>query len=99
MLEMSRRRQTPVADVAGIGEKTAARLTEAGLATLADLLDKSAAELAEIEGIGEKTAEKILEAARAAEQAPPGDAEAREGEEAAGPEAVSEETEETGVRE
>src|SRR5262249_32181692 len=70
MLEMSRRRQTPVGDIEGIGEKTAERLTEAGIATLADLLEKSAAELAEIEGIGEKTAEKVLEAAHAAEQAP-----------------------------
>jgi N utilization substance protein A len=69
MLEASRLRQTPVTDVPGIGEKTAEKLVEAGLATLGDLLDKSAAQLAEIPGLGEKTAEKILEAARAAEQA------------------------------
>ncbi|HEV2063258.1 MAG TPA: transcription termination factor NusA [Thermoanaerobaculia bacterium] len=103
MLQMSRRRQTPVAEIEGIGEKTAGKLAEAGFATLADLLEKTAAELAEIEGIGEKTAEKILEAAHAAVEAP----EAEEAEEvevrdedAAGGEAVPEETtEETGVRE
>jgi N utilization substance protein A len=93
MLEMSRRRQTPVGEIEGIGEKTAERLTEAGIATLADLLEKSPAELAEIEGIGEKTAEKVLEAAHAAEQAPQAEASEEE---------TSEDTpisEETGVRE
>ena len=50
MLQASRRRQTPVTDVPGIGEKTAEKLAEAGIATLGDLLDKSAAELAEIPG-------------------------------------------------
>ena len=92
MLQMSRRRQTPVGEIEGIGEKTAGKLAEAGIATLADLLEKTAAELAEIEGIGEKTAEKVLEAARAAEQAPQAEAE----------EEASEDTpisEETGVRE
>src|SRR5262249_21964707 len=68
MLEASRRKQTPVAEIAGVGEKTAERLVEAGIATLGDLLEKSAAELAEIPGIGEKSAEKILESARAAEE-------------------------------
>jgi ERCC4-type nuclease len=70
MLQASRRRQTPVAEIPGVGEKTAERLAEAGLATLGDLLDKSAEQLAEIPGLGEKTAEKILEAARALEQMP-----------------------------
>ncbi len=103
MLQMSRRRQTPVAEIEGIGEKTAARLAEAGLTTLADLLEKTAAELAEIEGIGEKTAEKILEAARAAEEAPePEEADETQGQDEDGAgdgEAVSAGTEETGVRE
>jgi N utilization substance protein A len=67
MLEASRRRQKPVAEIHGVGEKTAERLVEAGVATLGDLLEKSAAELAEIPGIGETSAEKIIEAARAAE--------------------------------
>jgi len=95
MLQMSRRRQTPVAEIEGIGQKTAEKLSEAGFSTLADLLEKTGPELAEIEGIGEKTAEKILEAARAAEQAP----EAEEEEAAESGESISEETEETGVRE
>src|SRR5215472_14722014 len=69
MLEASRRKQTPVAEIAGVGEKTAERLAEAGLTTLGDLLEKTAAELAEIPGIGDKSAEKILAAARAAESA------------------------------
>jgi N utilization substance protein A len=69
MLEASRQRQVSVADVPGIGEKTAERLIEAGMTTLADLLEKTAAELAEIPGIGEKSAEKILAAATEFEQA------------------------------
>jgi transcription termination/antitermination protein NusA len=69
MLEASRQRQVPVAEIEGIGEKTAERLAEAGVTTLADLLEKSAAELAEVPGIGEKSAEKILAAAREFEQA------------------------------
>lgn len=70
MLEASRRKQTPIAEIPGIGEKTVERLGEAGLATLGDLLQKTAAELAELPGLGEKSAERILEAARAFEQAP-----------------------------
>ncbi|HTO77191.1 MAG TPA: transcription termination factor NusA, partial [Thermoanaerobaculia bacterium] len=92
MLQASRLRQTPVADIPGIGEKTAEKLAEAGLATLGDLLDKSAAQLAEIPGLGEKTAEKILEAARVAEQVAAAEAEP-EGEE------ESEAAEETTVTE
>src|SRR5712691_4137529 len=70
MLQASQRRQTPVSEIAGVGEKTAEKLAEAGVGTLGDLLEKSAGDLAEIEGIGEKKAEKILEAARAFEQSP-----------------------------
>jgi NAD-dependent DNA ligase len=51
-----------------VTEKMAEKLSQAGLATLADLLEKSAAELSEIPGIGEATAQKILEAARNAEE-------------------------------
>ena len=68
MLEASRQRQVPVGEVPGIGEKTAERLVEAGIGTLADLLEKDAAQLAELPGIGEKSAEKILAAAREFEQ-------------------------------
>jgi N utilization substance protein A len=84
MLKASRRRQTPLADVPGIGEKTIGKLTEAGIATLSDLLEKSAAELAEIPGLGEKSAEHILEAARAFEAQPePEEADADEDADAA----------------
>ncbi len=69
MLEASRQRQVAITDVAGIGEKTAEKLAEAGLSTLGDLLEKTAAELAEIPGIGEKSAEKILAAAQEHEEA------------------------------
>ena len=99
MLEASKRRQTPVGEIEGIGEKTAERLVEAGVATLGDLLEKSAAELAELPGIGEKSAEKILEAARALESAPA----VEEDEESDGgdpeEETEAEAPEETGVRE
>jgi N utilization substance protein A len=68
MLMASRLKQMPVADVPGITPKMAERLAAAGIATLSDLLEKSAAELAGIPGIGEATAGKILEAARGAEE-------------------------------
>jgi N utilization substance protein A len=68
MLQMSRLRQMPVAEIPGIGEKTAEKLAEAGVGSLADLLEKSALDLSEIPGIGQATAEKILESARAAEE-------------------------------
>jgi N utilization substance protein A len=67
MLQASRMRQTPLSEVPGLSGKTAGKLTEAGIESLADLLDKSAEELSEIPGIGAATAEKILETARAAE--------------------------------
>jgi N utilization substance protein A len=89
MLEASRLKQTPVAEIPGIGEKTAGKLAEAGLTALGDLLEKTVEELAEIPGLGEKSAEKILEAARAFEQTPPDlepEESAGEGEEAPGPE-------------
>ncbi len=68
MLQTSRMRQIAVAEIPGIGEKTAAKLAEAGLVSLADVLEKSAEELAEIPGIGAATAEKVLDAAAAAEE-------------------------------
>ena len=69
MLEASRQRQVAIADVPGIGEKTAEKLAEAGLTTLGDLLEKTAEELSEIPGIGAKSAEKILAAAQEFEEA------------------------------
>jgi DNA-directed RNA polymerase alpha subunit len=98
MLQASRRRQTPVTEIEGVGEKTAEKLAEAGITTLGDVLDKSAEELAQLPGIGEKSAEKILEAARATEASlESGESESDEDEEEA--EAESEAPEETGVRE
>jgi N utilization substance protein A len=70
MLRASRRKQTPVSEIAGIGEKTAEKLAEAGITTVGELLEKSAGELAELPGLGDKTAEKVLEAARAFEAEP-----------------------------
>jgi N utilization substance protein A len=84
MLQASRVRQTAVAEIPGVTEKMAEKLAGAGVATLADLLEKSAAELAEIPGIGESTAEKVLDSARAAE------------EEIRNPQPVEEEAEEEG---
>jgi N utilization substance protein A len=98
MLEASRRRQTAVAEIPGVGEKTAERLAEAGVATLGDLLEKSVAELAQIPGIGEKSAEKILDAARAAEATEPSE-EDSEYEDGPEDESPAEAPEETGVRE
>ncbi len=96
MLQASRRRQTPIAEIPGVGEKTAEKLAEAGITTLGELLEKSAEELAELPGIGEKTAEKILEAAGAADQAPEREPPADDD---AGEDAVSETPEETTVTE
>jgi N utilization substance protein A len=99
MLEASRRRQTAVGEIPGVGEKTAERLIEAGVATLGDLLEKSAAELAELPGIGEKSAEKILEAARALESAPAAEEDEESDGENPEEETQTEAPEETGVRE
>src|SRR5262245_5151701 len=99
MLEASRRKQKPVAEIPGLGEKTAERLVEAGVATLGDLLEKSAADLAEIPGIGEKSAEKILEAARAAETSEESEEGQEEYEEGSEDESPAEAPAETGVRE
>ncbi len=68
MLQASRLRQIAVAEIPGVTAKVAEKLAAAGAETLADVLEKSAAELSGIPGIGEATAEKILEAARAAEE-------------------------------
>jgi N utilization substance protein A len=99
MLQASRMRQLAVADVPGIGEKTAERLVEAGIATLGDLLEKSVGELAELPGIGEKSAEKILAAAREAEQTPAEEETEEGGEEISDAEESPETQEETTVTE
>ncbi len=98
MLQASRKRQTPLAEIEGIGGKTAEKLSEAGIATLGDLLEKTAEELAEIPGLGQKSVEKILESARAFESQP--EAEEPEAEEAGEEnENISETAEETTVGE
>jgi DNA polymerase/3'-5' exonuclease PolX len=93
MLKASRRRQTPLAQIPGIGEKTVGRLSEAGITTLSELLEKTAEELAEIPGLGQKSAEKVLEAARAFEAQPAEEEEeAESGEENGNVSATAEET-------
>jgi len=94
MLKASRRRQTPLAQIPGIGEKTVGRLSEAGITTLSELLEKTAEELAEIPGLGQKSAEKVLEAARAFEAQPAAEEEeeAESGQENGNISATAEET-------
>ncbi|MEO8433122.1 MAG: transcription termination factor NusA [Acidobacteriota bacterium] len=99
MLQASRKRQTPLAEVEGVGGKTAEKLAEAGVATLGDLLDKTAEELAEIPGLGQKSAEKILEAARAFEAQPEPEEETEAEEAGEENENISETAEETTVGE
>jgi transcription termination/antitermination protein NusA len=70
MLLMSRRKQTPVAEVPGIGDEVAARLSTAGIATLGDLLDKTVEELTALPSLEEVPVEEVLEAARAFQEAP-----------------------------
>jgi N utilization substance protein A len=50
----------------GVGEKTAQKLVDAGVAGLAHILEMTDEDLCSIEGIGPKTAEKIREAATVA---------------------------------
>src|SRR6202165_3978535 len=94
MLKASRRRQTPLAQIPGIGQKPGGRLSEAGITTLSELLEKTAEELAEIPGLGQKSAEKVLEAARAFEAQPAAeeDEEAESGQENGNISATAEET-------
>src|ERR1700674_864987 len=98
MLKASRKRQTPLAQIPGIGEKTVGRLSEAGITTLSELLEKTSEELAEIPGLGQKSAEKVLEAARTFEAQPAveEEEEAESGDESGN---VSETAEETTVGE
>jgi N utilization substance protein A len=56
----------PLADLEGIGEKTRARLEEAGYGTAEQLAAATLADLTVISGIGEKMAARIMEAVRGA---------------------------------
>ncbi|MGH7380460.1 MAG: transcription termination factor NusA [Candidatus Methylomirabilales bacterium] len=54
----------PLTALAGVGEKMAERLAEAGFGTLTALREATLEQLTAVKGIGEKSAEKILQAAR-----------------------------------
>jgi N utilization substance protein A len=64
MDKIASRGMDTVDKVAGVGEKTAQLLNQAGFLTVADLSQSTADQLTKIEGIGSKKAEKMLEAAR-----------------------------------
>jgi len=57
--------EDPLESLPGLGEKTLARLKEAGIGSIQSLGSKSVEELLEIPGIGQKTAEKLAEQAKA----------------------------------
>jgi N utilization substance protein A len=63
--EIGTRAMDTVEKVAGVGEKTAQLLNQAGFLTVADLSQATLDQLTKIEGIGPKKAEKLIEAARA----------------------------------
>jgi N utilization substance protein A len=55
-----------LAELPGVGEKLAGRLSDAGLDSYQKLADASEEVLVQLEGIGPKTARKLIEAAKAA---------------------------------
>jgi N utilization substance protein A len=57
----------------GVGEKTVAKLREAGIDSIQELAAHSVESLSDIPGLGPKTAEKLLEAAQACEESEPVD--------------------------
>jgi N utilization substance protein A len=63
--EIASRGMDTVEKIAGVGEKTAQLLNQAGYLTVADLSQTTIDQLTKIEGIGPKKAEKLLESARA----------------------------------
>jgi N utilization substance protein A len=62
--EIASRGMDTVEKIAGVGEKTAQLLNQAGYLTVADLSQTTIDQLTKIEGIGPKKAEKLLESAR-----------------------------------
>ncbi len=64
MIRASQRQQTPVADVPGIDEETAASLREAGIENLDQLLSQSTESLAPVGDMGAERAQEILNAAQ-----------------------------------
>jgi N utilization substance protein A len=63
--EIAAKGMDTVEKIAGVGEKTAQLLNQAGYLTVADLSQTTIDQLTKIEGIGPKRAEKLLESARA----------------------------------
>ena len=53
-----------VADLPGVGEKTAEKLKEAGFLDMMSIAAAAPSELSNAAGLGEATSEKIIEAAR-----------------------------------
>jgi N utilization substance protein A len=64
MLRTSQRQQTAITEVPGIDEETAARLREAGIENLDQLLAQTVESLAPIGEMGDARAEEILDAAQ-----------------------------------
>jgi N utilization substance protein A len=57
--------EDPIEELPGVGEKTVARLKEAGIASVQALASQTVEQLMEIPGIGEKTAQKLTGQAQA----------------------------------
>ncbi|RPJ57080.1 MAG: transcription termination/antitermination protein NusA [Acidobacteria bacterium] len=57
--------ENPVEELPGVGEKTLARLQEAGIASVQALASQTIEQLIQIPGIGEKTAQKLVAQAQA----------------------------------
>ncbi len=57
--------EDPIEELPGVGEKTLARLKEAGIASVQALASQTVEQLMQIQGIGEKTAQKLAAQAQA----------------------------------
>jgi len=62
--EKKERRDVPIEELSGVGEKTVAALKDAGFKTIADIAGAEPAQLTEVKGIGEKKAEKLIAEAK-----------------------------------
>ncbi|HVE66026.1 MAG TPA: helix-hairpin-helix domain-containing protein, partial [Thermoanaerobaculia bacterium] len=100
MLLASRRKQTPVAEIPGLGDEVTERLSAAGIATLGDLVEKTPEELAAVPGLEEFSPDEMLEVARSYQESPEEEeVEEEESEEFEEAEAPGSEAEESIVRE
>ena len=63
--EMEKVSKVLVAELEGVGPKTAKALTKAGFKTAGDIAKVDAKSLTKVDGVGKKTAEKILKSAKA----------------------------------